>query len=178
MKFTCETVQPLLCSYLDGELSEAQARPTRAHLLDCLACRETVQEGKVIRRWLADAREDVEVPRGFSARVTRRAFAGDPGLLVPASPPIGLRVAGPPSLLPFILKLSAVAAAVLFFFSLLIQRTSLPAGDDLQASDRSWMFEPAEVEAPVPALEEDVSGTAEEAEDAEDSAEDAESTDR
>jgi len=157
MNVTCENVRTLLSSYLDGELSEEQAKPARAHLMDCRNCREAVQEGKVIRRWLRDAELPVEVPMGFAARVARRAFAGDPGLLVPQP---GVR--GEKSLLPFVLKLAAVAAVVLFLFSLLIQKESLPSGEEIQATDQSWMFEEHGPNAEPLASEED----AEEAENA------------
>ena len=136
MNVTCENIRTLLSSYLDGELSEEQAQPARAHLMDCTSCREAVQEGKVIRRWFQGAEQAVEVPAGFAARVARRAFAGDPGLLVPERAGQGEK-----PLLPFVLKLSALAAGVLFAFSLLIQKESLPSGEEIQATDQSWMFE-------------------------------------
>ena len=57
------------------------------------------------------------------------------------------------TLLPFILKLSVAAAVALFAFSLWIQSMSLPSGEDLQASDRSWMFEPPPPPAQVREVE-------------------------
>ena len=140
MNPSCENVRSLLSSYLDGELSEEQAAPMRSHLFDCPACRESVQEGKVIQRWFEPGREaPVEVPSGFAARVARRAFAGDPGLEAPGSAtgdPVTTS-AGAPSgrgtLLPFVVKLSAVAAGLLFTFSLLIQRISLPTTNEMEA---------------------------------------------
>ena len=83
MKPTCDDARALVPSYLDGELSEAQASPLRAHLLDCPACRGVAKEGKALRRWFEFEPAPVSVPAGFAARVARRAFAGDPGLLVP-----------------------------------------------------------------------------------------------
>ena len=46
------------------------------------------------------------------------------------------------TLLPFILKLTAVAAALLFCFSLFIQKSSLPAGNGIEAERRPfWEIE-------------------------------------
>lgn len=128
MKFTCDDSRPLVPSYLDGELSEAQASPLRAHLLDCPACREIAKEGKTLTRWLEPDPAPVSVPVGFAARVARRAFAGDPGLLVPEPPPLLRR-----PLLPFLLIATAVAAAVLFVLAVAIQRESLPHTNGLEA---------------------------------------------
>ena len=134
---SCEDVRSLLWSYVDGELSEEQAAPMRAHLLECRTCRESVQEGKVIGRWFRAARpESVEIPQGFAARTARRAFAGDPGLSAPAPAATAARPAG--SLVPFVLKLVTAAAAALFAFSLGIQRESLPEGTGMQAQERNF----------------------------------------
>ena len=86
MTTSCDRMKTLLSSYVDGELSEEQSAPLRTHLLECRACREATQESKVIRRWFTEAQEPAEVPQGFAARVARRAFAGDPGLLEPVAP--------------------------------------------------------------------------------------------
>jgi len=131
MNTSCNDVKTLLASYLDGELSPDQGGPVRTHLLACGACRETMQEGKVIRRWFHDARERFEIPQGFAARTARRAFAGDPGLLQPA--PVESR-----PLLSFVLGLAALAAGLLFVFSLFLQRESLPQDDRLDAGERFW----------------------------------------
>src|SRR5262245_33215547 len=122
MKISCDDARTLVPSYLDGELAEAQASPLRGHLLDCPACREVAKQGKTLQRWFEVAPPAVTVPAGFSARVARRAFAGDPGLLVPEPPAVRPRK----SLLPFLLVASAVAAALLFVLALAIQRETLP----------------------------------------------------
>jgi anti-sigma factor RsiW len=129
MKISCDDARPLVPSYLDAELSEAQASPLRAHLLDCPACREVAKEGKSLQRWFEAEPEPIAVPVGFAARVARRAFAGDPGLLVPE--PRAIRQRRP--LLPFLLVATAVAAAVLLVLAVAIQRESLPHTDGLDA---------------------------------------------
>jgi len=144
MKISCDDARPLVPSYLDGELSEAQASPLRTHLLDCPACREVAKEGKSLQRWFESEPESIAVPTGFAARVARRAFAGDPGLLVPepSSSP-----AGRPrrTLLPFLLVATAVAAALLFVLAVAIQRESLPRSNNLEAlpSRPPWLDAPA-----------------------------------
>jgi anti-sigma factor RsiW len=128
VRTTCDDARVLVPSYLDGELSEAQASPLRAHLLACPACREVAKEGKTLKRWFAAPPERVRVPDGFAARVARRAFAGDPGLLVPEAGPARQR-----PLLPFLLLATAVAAAVLLVLAVAIQRESLPESNRLEA---------------------------------------------
>ena len=152
MTKTCESVRSLLSGYLDGELSEEQAAPLRAHLLDCRACRETVQEGRVIGRWFVRAQPAaVEIPQGFAARTARRAFAGDPGhsaagVLAGSEAEALVRAAARGSLLPFVLRLSAAAAVLLFAFSLLIRNESLPRGSEMEAQERHFWEDPAFME--------------------------------
>ena len=137
MKITCDDALPLVPSYLDGELSEAQAAPLRTHLLDCPGCRESAKQGKVLQRWFEAEPPSVPVPAGFAARVARRAFAGDPGLLVPepARDPAGR---GRRSLLPFLLVATAVAAALLFALAVALKRESLPHASSLDAQEPPW----------------------------------------
>ena len=71
----CGDARPLVASYLDGELTEAQAAPLRKHLLACHTCRGSAQAGKHLKRWFV-ATQPMAVPRDFSARVARLAFAG------------------------------------------------------------------------------------------------------
>jgi len=154
MKITCDDARVLVPGYLDGELSEAQASPLRAHLLDCQACRESAKAGRALQRWFEPLREqpsEVAVPAGFAARVARRALAGDPGLLVPEEPasPFARR-----SQLSFLLVACSVAAAALFLLALAIQRQSLPATNGLEAQGRPpWLQtseeRPADFGAPV-----------------------------
>ncbi len=130
MKMTCQNARSLVPSYLDRELTEDQAAPLRAHLMDCPRCRESVKAGHAHKRWFEPARDEpVVVPTGFAARVARRAFAGDPGAVTPPGP-VAL---GRETVLPFVLVLSALAAGLLFAFSILIQRHRLPVGSGLEA---------------------------------------------
>lgn len=149
MKITCDDARTLVPSYLDGELTEVQASPLRTHLLDCPACREVAKEGKSLQRWFEFEPAPVDVPAGFAARVARRAFAGDPGLLVPEPPPRRPRR----TLLPFLLVASAIAAAVLFVLAVAIQRESLPRTSGLDASENRppWLEAPAQPENPAQA---------------------------
>ena len=121
MEFTCEHAGPLVSSYLDNELSEAQAAPLRQHLLGCPACRELAKQGKVLSAWFAGDTPPV-APPGFAARVARRAFAGDTGDSLAPTPV----TAGEGSLLSFTLRLTAAAAVTLLGLSLAISFASRP----------------------------------------------------
>lgn len=150
MKLNCENSQTLVPPYLDGQLSEAQAAPLRAHLIECPSCREVAKQGKNLKRWFAEG-ASCEVPRGFAARIARRAFQGDRGLPPLVEPELALtpwNSQGSPlsgsertdassrgALLPFLLTLSSVAAALLLVFALGIQKQSLPESNTLDASD-------------------------------------------
>lgn len=145
MNTSCDDARVLVPSYLDGELSEAQASPLRAHLLDCPSCREVAKEGKALQRWFEFEPAPVSIPAGFAARVARRAFAGDPGLLVPEPPAVRQRR----PILPFILLATAAAAAILFVLAVAIQKESLPRSNRLEAQQRPpWLNAPAEAPAP------------------------------
>lgn len=160
MKISCDNASALVPSYLDGELSEEQAGPLRAHLFDCPACREAAKQGKAVKRWFSEAQDasEVRVPRGFAARVAKLAFAGvAAGVLQPvarrseggrpgSAAPItllGSKRGEQAPILPFVLKLSSLAAAVLFVFALAIQRQALPEGSDLDAMTQApWISDP------------------------------------
>lgn len=135
MTMQCDDARLLVPSYLDGELSEAQAAPLRKHLLDCQPCRASAQEAKNLKRWFVPG-EEVAVPSGFASRVARRAFAGDPGwadnpdTLVPAAPPAGQEG----RILPFVLRLTAVAAVFLALLSVGIGNLRLPDQRVIQAT--------------------------------------------
>lgn len=132
----CTNARGLIPSYLDGELSEAQAGPLRKHLLGCQTCRGEAQGEKNLKRWFA-AEPPVAVPRDFAARVARRAFAGDTGE-APARTAVAAVAAVAPSggegrLLTFVLRATAVAAALLFALSIAIGNLDLPSGARLMA---------------------------------------------
>ena len=127
----CDDVLPLIAGYLDGELSEAQSAPVRQHLLACPACRQVTQDQKALKSWFQPT-APVAAPEGFAARVARRAFQGDSGLLVPqAAPSAPTEEAG--TLLRFAMNVTAVAAAALLVLSFTIQFGKQPASSTLRA---------------------------------------------
>lgn len=159
MQLTCDNASALVPSYLDEELTEAQAAPLRRHLLACPACREVAKELTALKRWfVADAAP--AIPAGFAARVARRAFAGDPGTLVPQeAPELGERPAGASGeVLPFVLRLTAAAAAVLLVFAIGIRMQTIPdSSEGLRADDLDVWGEiygdlPDDPAAPVPGI--------------------------
>lgn len=146
----CNEARPLIPSYLDAELSEAQAKPLRKHLLDCQVCRASAQSDKNLKRWFVQPAA-VAVPRDFAARVARRALAGDRGERFSAHP-AGLSPAAagtyPLHAVPdedkslrFVLTLTAIAAGLLFALALSIQSLRLPASDTMHADDMPYLSE-------------------------------------
>ena len=143
MKISCDDARTLVPGYLDGELPEGQASPLRGHLMDCPACREVAKQGKNLSRWFEAAPAAVPVPAGFAARVARRAFAGDPGLLVPEPPAVRPRK----PLMPFLLAACAVAAVLLFVLALAIRNETLPRANSIDAQVRPpWLEQPSSSE--------------------------------
>lgn len=143
MSFTCEHARSLIASYLDGELSEAQAAPLRRHLLGCQPCRTETQSEKAFKRWFVDEGAPA-VPAGFAARVARRARAGDTGSTPVAVGTGGALVQPRPGaayeadrVRRFVLGLTAAAALVVIFLSLGLRDSSLPHGGRLMADDRT-----------------------------------------
>jgi anti-sigma factor RsiW len=137
MTFNCQDALPLVPAYLDGELSEARAGLLRRHLLDCSDCRLSAQSSKNVSRWFAPGRElPVTVPSGFAARVARRAFAGDRGFEDAPAPALrSAEGAQAGRVLPFVLRLTTVAAAAMLLLALGIANRDVPTGDRLRASD-------------------------------------------
>ena len=144
MTLSCRDASALVPSYVDGELSEAQAGPLRSHLLDCPDCRDHAKHESALKRWFQAREPRVRAPQGFAERVARRAFSGDPGLAaVPQAP------ADEGRLLPFVLLLSAVAAAALLILSIALQSGERPAGEGLEADERApWLVEPEDAGRP------------------------------
>lgn len=135
----CTDAGRLISSYLDGELSEAQAAPLRKHLLACQPCRAAAQGEKNLKRWFV-ASPPVAVPQDFAARVARRAFAGDRGAgergdgFVPAAAP----VARPSEdrTLRFVLQVTALAATLLVVAAIALSSLKLPSGNRLAAENQ------------------------------------------
>jgi len=164
----CGDARPLVPSYLDGELTEAQAAPLRKHLLACQACRAGAQADKNMKRWFA-VTEPIAVPRGFSGRVARAAFAGVESMAhvpteferrSPRAAPIlpGPTVAVASSsdlenggiavetarrdegrILVFVLRLTVAAAVLALLASVAIQSLRRPSTAELRADDRNTM---------------------------------------
>ncbi|HIG87023.1 MAG TPA: zf-HC2 domain-containing protein [Planctomycetes bacterium] len=141
MIMKCEAVKPLVAGYLDNELSESQAAPVRQHLLDCAGCRNEMQSQTAQKSWFVPT-EPIAVPDGFATRVSRRAFAGDKGLLVPAPRQEVQR--GEARILQFVIQMTAVAAVVLLILALGMKFNAHPEGSELRA-DSSDLREALEV---------------------------------
>lgn len=121
----------MIGAYLDGELSPASAALLRPHLLECPACRNSTADGRVLQRWFSPLRESASapaVPAGFAARVARRAVAGDTGER-------GAPAAQEGKLLPFVLRLTAAAAAITLMLALGVRLRSRPDAGSLSADD-------------------------------------------
>ncbi|MBJ02632.1 MAG: hypothetical protein CMK00_07170 [Planctomycetes bacterium] len=140
----CDDARRLVPSYLDGELSEAQAGPLRQHLLACAACRSEAQDLTALKKWFVpseQATQGLEVPEGFAARVTQLAFADGRG--APKREEQILRMPQPAApaaengdgLLKFVLQVTSIAAALLIAISLAMRANTLPAGENLLAEE-------------------------------------------
>jgi hypothetical protein len=142
MQITCDQATSLVPSYLDGELTEAQAAPLRGHLLGCPGCREVAKRGKALSRWFVAAGSPA-IPLGFAARVARRAFAGDPGDLGDAgNRKTAADGASEAALLPFVLRLTALAAGLLILLAGLMQLQASPTdSDELRADDLDLVWQ-------------------------------------
>lgn len=131
---TCTDARPLVMSYLDGELSEAQAAPLRKHLLECQPCRASAQDQKNVSRWF-QAAGPVEIPKDFAARVARRAFQGDRGELPVARPAFAPARSNDTRTLRFVYALTAIAAGLVFCVAVAVRGLELPGGADMQAGE-------------------------------------------
>jgi anti-sigma factor RsiW len=140
----CQDARASIQAYLDGELHEERAGPLRKHLLDCQPCRGSAQSEKNLKRWFTKAKAPATnlVPRDFSSRVARRAFAGDPGERF-AEPRLALAGASGGAMiatsrpdehnLRFVLSLTAAAAVLLVVLSVAIRGLSLPTSSNMLA---------------------------------------------
>lgn len=146
IRIDCERVLALVPNFVDDEVSGDVAASVRGHLIDCASCRVAVQEATALRQWfepVAEESADVEVPAGFAARVTELAFAGaesaeseteesarihtiEPARerhvprLVTSGAAAAASDDSPERNLTFAMALTAVAAAILMVFTLLI----------------------------------------------------------
>jgi len=137
----CRQAEPLIPSYLDGELSEVRAAPLRRHLLDCQPCRAGAQGEKNLKRWFPHEAAS-SIPKGFAARVARRAFAGDAGestlverVLQPQAAPAMRAVESEEPIFQFVLALTAAAALVVIALAVSMRSWTLPSGTGLRATD-------------------------------------------
>ena len=161
MTLRCNDALPLVPSYVDGELSEAQARPLREHLLDCRDCRGAAQDLKGLSRWFASDVDDPNalVPSGFAARVARRAFAGDTGQPEPAFPGLSSPAERGSDPIGFVRELTGLAAAVLVALAVGFRMQQVPSGERLRADEMlsfqeiEQRFEDLNERAPEPAPE-------------------------
>ena len=144
MSIQCENAKRLVPSYLDGELSEAQAGPLRQHLLACAPCRTEAQDLKALKKWFVPLEAPgmaMEVPDGFAARVTRRAFAGGRGRIDAEEAVVAATTHGDENgdreagLLTFVLQTTSIAAALLIALSLALRAMDLPEGETLLAEE-------------------------------------------
>jgi anti-sigma factor RsiW len=143
----CQDARASIQAYLDGELNEERAGPLRKHLLDCQPCRGSAQSEKNLKRWFTKAKTPAAnlVPRDFSARVARRAFAGDPGerfaeprmVLVDGA---GGTMAATPRAdernLRLVLSLTAAAAVLLAVLSVAMSGLHLPSSSSMLAEPK------------------------------------------
>lgn len=133
----CQNARSMIPSYLDGELTQAQAGPLRQHLLDCQVCRASAQDLKNVQRWFLQP-APVAVPAGFAARVARRAFLGDTGSLADGGEfPAARGDEERGRMLRFVLACTAAAAVVLLLLSIGVRQLALPHSDRMIADDRA-----------------------------------------
>lgn len=73
---TCRSVQAQLSAYLDRELSGDEMLAVRSHLHDCPACREEVDELRMLKRMLGSAPAP-EPPADFADRLCAAVLSQD-----------------------------------------------------------------------------------------------------
>ena len=84
MRNTCESFAELLDPFIDGELSPEEEAEVRAHLKECPACLQYVEDALAIRDAFPTV-EEVEVPADFTAHVMDAVRASAPPAVVPAA---------------------------------------------------------------------------------------------
>jgi hypothetical protein len=73
---TCETIQPRLTAYLDGELADESGSFVRGHLRECAACRQVARDEAVLRDGLRTL-PPVDPPPSLWAGVQARLAAAE-----------------------------------------------------------------------------------------------------
>lgn len=73
---TCETIQPRLTAYLDGELADESGSEVRGHLRECAACRQIARDEAALRDGLR-ALSPVDPPASLWAGVQARLAAAE-----------------------------------------------------------------------------------------------------
>jgi anti-sigma factor RsiW len=136
----CDQALPLVWSYLDGELTEAQAQPLRKHLLECAACRNGAQDGKSLKRWFVEPAGAEIAPIDFASRVARAAFAERRRASeLELDEPMQSTAIEETPIYPFVLRLIVIAAALLFVLSIVMRFQALPQTTGLRADDRTQL---------------------------------------
>ncbi len=73
---TCETIQPRLTAYLDGELADEHGSVVRGHLRECAACRQIARDEAALRDGLRML-PPVDPPQALWAGVQARLAAAE-----------------------------------------------------------------------------------------------------
>lgn len=73
---TCETIQPRLTAYLDGELAGEPGRVVRGHLRECAACRQMARDEAALRDGLREL-PPVDPPASLWAGVQAQLAAAE-----------------------------------------------------------------------------------------------------
>src|SRR6185437_4529417 len=73
---TCETIQPRLTAYLDGELTDEHGSVVRGHLRECASCRQMATDEAALRDGLR-ALPSLDPPSTLWAGVQARLAAAE-----------------------------------------------------------------------------------------------------
>ena len=80
---TCGELEVLLCDYLDGALSAADARNVETHLETCAACAELARDSRLVTAFIARA-EEAEPPARLLTQILNETASGRHGRLANA----------------------------------------------------------------------------------------------
>src|ERR1700761_6631315 len=73
---TCDTIQPRLTAYLDGELADEDGSEVRGHLRECAACRQIARDEAALRDGLRQL-APVDPPASLWAGVQAQLAAAE-----------------------------------------------------------------------------------------------------